>query len=194
MKKRHLITCPIFAKELAAVLSEIIPAPSVQLMDYRVHHRAKIMEKELARGIEVAEGEGAAISILVGRKCEALQPLSDIAASCGALLAEGHNCIDIILGRERARELQGNRSTVMTPAWIEMINNSIADGYWTVEDARINLGRYDRIILLDSGLAPLDDEIILEFFELTRVPIEVHPISLDHFRVVVSKLLAKSEE
>ena len=81
----------------------------------------------------------------------------------------------------------------MTTAWIEMIYKSIADGYWTVDDARINLGRYDRIILLDSGLEPLDDEMILEFFELTQVPIEIVPVSLDHFKQVVAQLLAKSE-
>ena len=193
MKKHHLVTCPIFAKELAVVLAEISASPRVKLMDYRVHLSAKVMEKEVAKSVETAGAEGAAISFLVGRECEALQPLSDIAASCGALLPEGHNCIDIILGREIAKKLQGNRSTVMTTAWIEMIYKSIADGYWTVDDARINLGRYDRIILLDSGLEPLDDEMILEFFELTQVPIEIVPVSLDHFKQVVAQLLAKSE-
>jgi hypothetical protein len=71
-----------------------------------------------------------------------------------------------------------------------MINQSIADGFWTVEDARLNLGWYDRILLLDTGLAPLDDEMLMAFFELTRVPIEILPVSLDHFRKVVEKLLA----
>ena len=149
------------------------------------------MEEELARCIASAREEEATISILVGRECQALQPLSTIADNCCGSLPKGHNCIEIILGREKARELQENRSTVMTPAWIEMINNSIAAGHWTVEDARINLGRYDRILLLDSGLEQLDDEMIMEFFELTRVPIEIVPISLDHFREVVATLLAE---
>ena len=80
----------------------------------------------------------------------------------------------------------------MTPAWIDMITNSIADGHWTVEDARINLGRYDRIILLDYGLEPQGDEMIMEFFDLTQVPIEIVPVSLDHFKAVVRSLLADS--
>jgi hypothetical protein len=36
-----------------------------------------------------------------------------------------------------------------------------------------NLGRYDRILLLDPGIDPLSDEEILMFFDLTRIPIEI---------------------
>ncbi|MDH4333616.1 MAG: DUF1638 domain-containing protein [Desulfobulbaceae bacterium] len=190
MKNHHLVTCPIFAKELAAVLPASTATPTVQLMDYRVHFNAEIMAREAARGVQAAGEEGAAISFLVGRECESLQPLSNIAESCGGRLSDGLNCIELLLGREKARALQENRSTVMTPAWIEMISKSIADGHWTVEDARINLGRYDRIILLDFGLEPLADELILAFFELTQVPIEILPVSLNHFRQVVARLLA----
>ena len=193
MKKQHLITCPIFARELAAVLAQSPAAPLVRLMDYRVHFSGAAMAREVAKGVEAARQEGAAIALLVGRECESVPSISDMAAGCGGKLADGLNCIEIILGRERARQLQENRSTVMTPAWIEMINNSIADGHWTLEDARINLGRYDRIILLDFGLEPLDDEKILEFFELTQVPIEILPVSLDHFKQEVDRLLAAAE-
>lgn len=49
----------------------------------------------------------------------------------------------------------------MIPAWNNMINNFIADGHWTVEDARINLGCYDRIILLGWDPKPLTHEMIL---------------------------------
>lgn len=194
MKKHHLITCPIFAKELAAVISESMAPPIVKLMDYRIHFSGEVMAREVVKGVARAEEEGADISFLLGRECESLQPLSEIAESCGGLLPDGLNCIELILGQEKALELQENRSTVMTPAWMEMISNSIADGHWTVDDARINLGHYDRIILLDFGLEPLADEMILEFFELVQVPIEILPVSLDHFRQVVAKLLAAPAE
>ncbi len=191
--RHHLIACPIFAKELEAVLAKISARTTVHLMDYMVHNSAETMESELGQAIKTAQEDGAAISLLVGRECEAQQPISHIADSCCASLPDGHNCIEIILGRDRAKDLQENRTTIMTPAWIRMINNSIADGYWTVEDARINLGWYNRILLLDTGVEPLDDEMIMDFFELTQVPIEVLPVSLDHFKKVVQKLLSDPE-
>lgn len=189
-RKQHLIACPIFARELAAVLGQAGAGATVHFLDYMVHNRPETMERELARAISSARADGAAISLLVGRECQALQPLAAIAGACGGVLPEGHNCLEIILGRERARALQENRTTVMTPAWIEMINKSIADHFWTVADARINLGWYDKILLLDSGLEPLDEAMIMAFFELTQVPIEIMPVALDHFQKVVRQLLA----
>jgi hypothetical protein len=190
MTKHHLIACPVFARELAAVLAETAARPIVHLMDYTIHSNAMTMAAELAKGVAKARTGGTAISFLVGRECQAHQPIGQLAAACGAKLPAGHNCLEIILGRERARVLQENRTTLMTPAWITMINNAIADGHWTVEDARINLGRYERILMLDPGLEPLTDHLLLEFFDLTRVPIEILPVNLDHFKKVVHRLLA----
>ena len=190
--KNHLISCPIFAKELEAVLPEIAGGPTVKFMDYTVHLDPQAMEDQLGKSIEAAGVEGAAITLLVGQECKALQPIGQIAKACHGSLPTGHNCLEIILGRERARKLQENRTTIMTPAWIRMINNSIADGHWTVEDTRLNFGWYDKIILLDFGMELLEDEMIMEFFELTRVPIEIMEVTLDHFKEVVRKLLAGS--
>jgi len=187
--KRHLISCPIFAKELAAVLSELSSDPALHLMNYKVHLSSRDMERELARAIRASRAVGGAIALLVGRECQAQQPISHIAESCRGILPSERNCIDIFLGTERARVLQENRTTVMTPGWIDMFNRSIAEGFWTVEDARINLGWYDKILLLDTGIEPLTDEMILEFFELAQVPIEVLPVSLDRFKTVVHQLL-----
>ena len=194
MLKQHLISCPIFAKELAAVLPELSLDPALHLMNYKVHLSSRDMEQELARAIQAARDDGGGISLLVGRECQAQQPISHIAEGCHGTLPAEQNCIDIFLGQERARALQENRTTIMTPGWIEMFNESIAAGFWTVEDARINLGWYDKILLLDTGIKPLDDEMILEFFELTQVPIEILPVSLDHFKKVVHRLLAELEK
>ena len=145
--KNHLISCPIFAKELEAVLPALTGEPLVTFMDYTVHISPQAMEQELGQAIAAARKEGATISLLVGRECKALQPIADIAGACCGSLSRGHNCLEIILGRDRAIQLQENRTTIMTPAWIRMINNSIADGHWSVEDARLNFGWYDKIIL-----------------------------------------------
>jgi len=52
-----------------------------------------------------------------------------------------------------------------------------------------DFGRYDRILVLDTGSNPLSDEEILEFYDLTQVPIEIQQIDLDHLRAKVIELL-----
>lgn len=56
-------------------------------------------------------------------------------------------------------------------------------------DVRQNFGRYDRILVLNTGINPLTDEEILEYYELTQVPIEIKQVSLDHFQSKVIEVL-----
>lgn len=186
----HLISCPIFAKELEVVLSELSLKPTVQFMDFTVHISSDVMEKELTQSIQTAQNNHAAISLLVGQECKAQQPILHIANECGGALPQEQNCIEMLLGQKRTKELQKNRTSIMTPAWYEMIKSSIEQGLWTVEDARINLGWYDHIILLDTGVEPLDEIMIMNFFELIQVPIDILTINLSHFKQVVQTLLA----
>jgi hypothetical protein len=53
----------------------------------------------------------------------------------------------------------------MTPGWIQMIQFAIASGLWAVEDARMSLGWYDRILFLDTQVEKISDEVIMGFLE-----------------------------
>ena len=93
--KHHLISCPIFAKELAAVLAELSLDPALHLMNYKVHLSSRDMEQELARSIQMARDGGEVIALLVGQECQAQQPISHIAENCGGTVPAERNCIDI---------------------------------------------------------------------------------------------------
>ena len=60
---------------------------------------------------------------------------------------------------------------------------------WDEVDVRINLGRYDRILLLDSGIDPITNDEILMFFDLAQVPIDIEPLQLDHFKCILNEIL-----
>ena len=187
-KSKHLISCPIFKDELGAVLPPE-GAATVHFMDSRIHNNARRMKEELLKGIAKTEAAGAPVRLLVGNGCHCGVGIGDLAKTCNARFPEGKNCIEIILGFEKAQELQANRSAVVTQGWIRMITTAIEEGRWTEVDARTDLGWFDRIVLADYGLAPLSDEQVLTFFDIIQVPIEIEPIALDHFQGVVEQLL-----
>jgi hypothetical protein len=60
---------------------------------------------------------------------------------------------------------------------------------WNEVDVRINLGRYERILIVDAGIEPLTDEETLSFFDLVQVPVEIGKIDLSIFRDLLSGLL-----
>lgn len=190
---QHIIACPVLLQELEAVLQDLPKKPKVHLMDYSIHINADTLEQELQHSIRATKNTATDISILLGQNCKARQPVADIARQCGAKLPHEHNCIEMILGVARTKKLQENRTIIMTPGWITMMQQSINDGNWRVEDTRTDMGWYDQILLLDTGTQPLTDEIIMNFFELTRVPIDILKVDLDHFKQVVHKLLHQKD-
>ncbi len=186
--KKHLIYCPIFKDELHAVLGHP-PGIIFHELGYDVHIHSKVMQQQLNKAVQESKQCGGALCILLGKECECDVPISKIASENNGRLPDYINCIEIFLGKEKTLSLQKNRTALMTPAWMQMIQNAIATDLWTVEDARMNLGWYDRILLLDTQVTRISDEEIMEFYDLVQVPVEMMDIDLDHFRVVVKELL-----
>ncbi len=184
-----LIACPVFRVELEHILEELNLAPRINYMHYTIHNNPSKMDEQLQKGIENAEESHKNICFLVGRHCESKRGINSLVKDCGGQIPKAENCIDMLIGQELAKKLQKNRTSLMTPAWIRMITQSIQDGNWSVTDARINLGWYDKILILDTGVEPLSDEQIMEFYDLVQVEIEILPVNLDHFKAVLQNLL-----
>lgn len=185
----HIIVCPVLLRELTAILKKNHATAEIHPMDYSIHINPDLMERELQQNLHPLSSANETIGILVGTECQGRTPLTTIAQQNKAALPKEQNCIEMILGSKKTKELQQNRTAIMTPGWITMMKTSIENSTWRVEDARINMGWYDRILLLDTGVVPLDDETILEFFELTGVPIEIMVVNLNRFSRVVDRIL-----
>jgi hypothetical protein len=59
---------------------------------------------------------------------------------------------------------------------------------WNEVDFRMNLGRYERILVLDSGVNSLT-EMKYSNFRLGTGPIEFMNLNLDHFDNMLNRLL-----
>lgn len=184
-----IVACPIFRKELESVLGELGSYPQVNYMHYTIHNSPWRMEEELQENVANVSTAGKEVRFLVGKQCKGKRDISDVVKDCGGKIPQARNCIDMLIGDDLAKKLQKNRTSLMTPAWIRMINQSIADGNWSVTDARINLGWYNKILILDTGVDPLSDEDIMEFYDLTQVEIDVFPINLEYFKTLLEELL-----
>ena len=185
--ERCIIACPIFKDELNAVLPSGMEG-RIHFMDRRIHNDAKCMYQELQKA--ASSLTHCDISILVGHDCYSDISISDFAKSINARLPAEKNCIEAILGAEKTETLQRNRTTIHTRGWMEMISQSAADDPITKDSIRIELGHFDRILLVDYGIKPFSDEEILTYYDLVQVPIDVQTVQLNYFETVIGKLLA----
>jgi hypothetical protein len=109
------------------------------------------------------------------------------------------NCIELILG-ERMQEIDRlSKTFYLTPGWLLCWREFFEQGMqWDEVDMRQSFGYYDRILLADTGVCEIADEQILEFFERTRVPIEVEQVGLSVFKgnivLAIERALANCED
>ncbi len=182
-----IIACGIFKKELESVLppkNNIV----VHWLDAALHADAERMKIALEDAIRLHKTKSTdRIRFLFGNGCH--PDMCRMAEVCGSRIPSVNNCIQAIIGPEKTKQLESNRTMVVTPAWITAWPDIMAGLGWDAVDVRINLGRYDRILLIDPGLAPVSDEEIISFYDLVQVPIEIESVDLAYFEKLINQLL-----
>ncbi|MGC8492781.1 MAG: DUF1638 domain-containing protein [Syntrophobacteraceae bacterium] len=180
-----LIACEIFAHEVQAVLP---PDEDFEIvwLEAALHASPARLEEALHTALSKSKAQEADVRILFGSGCH--PTLCDLAREHGAALSPVKNCIEAFCG-ERTRELEANRTMIMTPGWVRAWPSIMTALGWNEIDVRMNLGRYDRILLLEPNIDPLTEEEILAFFDLTQVPLELQPLDLGHFRAFLAEAL-----
>lgn len=125
--------------------------------------------------------------VLYGSSC--LPDAKELFYQHGAQGFAACNCIEAFLGQEERRRYEAEGCFIMTPDWVRCWPAITAALGWDAVDMRINLGRYAKIVVLDAGLHPLTDEEVIDFFDLTGLFVETVPLSLDHFKTLIARLL-----
>lgn len=184
--KKKIVACQIFTDELSAVLAEGYEDIEVVWLDAGLHMNLDELKRTLKQALEVAASEGVDTSVLFGTGCH--PDMCHIVDNHDGKVLGAKNCVHAFCG-ESLDALEQDRTMVMTPGWIRFFPNLMAAAGWDEVDVRQNLGRYNRILLMDTFINPLSEEEILAFYDLTQVPIEIQPIDLDHFRAKLIELL-----
>jgi hypothetical protein len=180
-----IIACRVFADELLYVLGDKEDVEIIWL-DAGLHADLPRLEQELTRVLAATRENLEEFRLFMGVGCH--PDIVKLAEKFGVPLSTVKNCLEAFLG-SRVKELEQDRTMLMTPGWIRAWPGIMASLGWDEVDVRINLGRYNRILLLEPGINPLNDEEVLAFFDLVQVPIEVEPLDLAHFRTALTELL-----
>ena len=191
--KQVLVACGIYKDELEHLLVTIDSCEmEIIWLESGLDNNLEMLEAKLDEAISANSGAGIDLRLLFGRAC--LPHMAEFAQARGVTTLASKNCVAAMIGDERKLELEKDKTMVVTPAWVRQMwlspGGVKAVLGWTETDFRINLGRYDRILILDTGIKPLTDEEVLEAFDLIQVPLDFEPCDLDHFRENLMAFLA----
>ena len=184
-KSKVIIACKVFYDEMQQCLPPDADTEIVWI-DAALHADLDRLEQELKSALSTARASETEVRILLGAGCH--PDMLKLAREYGAGVSSVKNCIEAFLGPKQ-QELEKDGTMIMTPGWIRAWPGIMAALGWDAVDVRINLGRYNRILLLEPGINPLTDEDILAFFDLTQIPIELESLELQHFQQVLADLL-----
>ena len=185
-RQKCIIACRVFEDEFRAVMPEDADL-EITWISAGLHADPDALHLELERALSKRGEQEMDIRIIFGTGCD--PEIHRLALRYGATTAGVKNCIEAFCG-DRQKELEANRTMVMTPGWIRAWPEIMEAQGWDEVDVRMNMGRYDRILLLDAGINPMSDEELIEFFDLVQIPVEVETLDLGLFRENLIKALA----
>jgi len=184
-RSKVIIACRVFYDELQQCLPLASDATIIWI-DAALHADFDRLEQELKIALAEAGAAPAEVQMFLGVGCH--PDMVRLARAHGAKISPVKNCLEAFVG-PKLGELEKDGTMIMTPGWIRAWPGIMAALGWDAVDVRMNLGRYNRILLLEPGINPLTDEEILAFFDLTQVPIDIEVLELQHFQNTLAALL-----
>lgn len=178
--KKTFIGCSMLQDEINKIISEIGLQNNILYIDAALHVNLDQLEDALTEKLNHVSEKAQPI-ILVGNKCHPnIVPLTD---KYQGKIVNSSNCIELLLGDKMSDLDQEAKTFYITSGWLARWRDIFVKGLgWDSIDARQNFGRYDRIILIDTGFDKISDEELLEFFEYTQVPIEIYTTTLENLK------------
>ncbi|MDR2485790.1 MAG: DUF1638 domain-containing protein [Treponema sp.] len=185
-----VIACGIFQWELEKILPEIEKELGETIRPLLLTPALDVSEPKLERAIKegLAAFDNQPCAWLYGSMCHT--NMAGLAKESGSVYPKPANCAALLLGAERkkAMDAAGNFYYISSGGlrlWRKIYQEERG---WDETDGRINFGYFEKVIVLDTGLFEISEEDMFEFFDFTQIPVEVEPISLDHFKSVVLDL------
>ena len=174
------ISCSIFKREIEALQASGKLDMPVDYLNSMLHMVPAKLEARLQEAIEEArhQDQGREVVMAFGDCCGHME---DFESEPGTSRTEGINCCEIILGRDRYRELRRAGAFFLMPEW--------ATSWKKVFIGQLGLlgpcakafmqEMHTRLIYLDTGIEPVPHAELAEASEYLGLPVEILPVSLD---------------
>ncbi len=183
-----IISCGMLEAELEYLLRKHGKDVTPRYLDPALHVNFDKLKAELTGALEEACQEGSRTKVIYGychpEMAEILEPYC--ATRIGAA-----NCLEALLGApEMARLEAGGKVIYLTAGWLREWKRMVAAGAEDLGlDFRNMFGDYRAVLVLDTGISPINEAAVEEFSAYANLPVERMDVSLDNLWERVRELL-----
>ncbi|MTI85679.1 MAG: DUF1638 domain-containing protein [Firmicutes bacterium] len=185
MSGKKILCCGILRHELEHLLEK--QNVDITYIEAALHVDFDKLAQSVTKNLHGMGGNG--IPLIIGTQCH--PEMEQLVAEHGGRVMQAKSCIEMLLGEKMAEMDAEAKTFYLTSGWLENWRHIFMEGLgWDAVDARQNFGYYDRILLLDTGITPVDEMNLLAFFDYAQVPVEPIQVDLDNLRKLLKQLLS----
>lgn len=189
-----ILSCGVFELELNKILNDIKKENlfkediNIKYLPFGLHTNLDKLKTVITSNLDNIKSDK--IILLYGSKCHYM--FHEFLKNYNNLITfKESNCIDLIIGDEKT--CSENKNLYITSGWVfkfDELNRFIkaVDIY----DIRHQYGQYDNVIIADTGVCELTDDMIFDLFEKIQVPIEVQKVDINNFKSKILNSIKKA--
>lgn len=192
----YILSCGVFEPELNYILNDIKNSNifdvniNIKYLPFGLHTNLDKLKSVILSNLNKFNNDK--IILLYGSKCHYM--FHDFLKDYENIIRfEDSNCMELIINNDDNKITQDTSKLYITTGWVlkfdELNNYSKAVDLY---DIRHQYGQYDSIIIGDTKVSDITDEMIFELFEKIQVPIEVEDVNINIFRNKIINAIKKA--
>lgn len=184
------ISCSVFRPEIEVLQCRKEIEFPVTYLDSRLHMTPDVLAHAIRDRLDDALRPNVGVVLFFG-DCHAR--MYQLNANPRVARLDGLNCGDILLGKQRYKRLMRERAFLMFPEWTIRWRAVIRSLEASCAPCGLSIFRdtHDKLVYLNTGIGPVPEAELDACASAVGLPREVIPVSLDHFRGLISSALAR---
>jgi hypothetical protein len=186
-----ILACSIFRKKLEAMEQAGQLPIAVAYLPSLLHMEPTRLEQEVRQHIDSLQQKKRQVVLLFG---DCHPSMLDMQKLPGVCRVEGLNCVEIMLGKAKRRELLREGAFILFHEWAVHWKNVFKEllGLQPREVAEVMQESHKKLVYLDTGLAPIPHRHLQECSDFFQLPLEILPVTLSSFQELMLATLKKA--
>ena len=192
-----ILSCGVFEPELEKILREIKEDNifnediSVKYLPFGLHSNLDKLKSEIVTNLDKIKNNK--VILLYGSKCH-YNFHNFLKNYDNVITFNDANCMELIIKNDDDKKsIIDNKNLYITSGWVlkfDELNNFInaVDMY----DIRQQYGQYENIIIGNTNVFDITDDMIFDLFEKIKVPIEIEDIDINNFKNKIIDAISKA--
>jgi hypothetical protein len=187
-----VVCCGVLQTEVESLVQAHWPEQKLKFLPSMMHMHPEQLGSSLQPLLDDELKMGRRVVLIYGDCCPRMATLEAVP---GVARTRGKNCCELLLGPEEYRRLSHEGTFFLIPEWARRWKEVFAKelGLNRANAAGLMQEMHNKLVYLDTGLAPVPEGTLAECAEYCGLPYEVRPVSLDLLHTAIEDALLRSK-